>query len=61
MIVWQQNEWTHDLLTQASIYNVDHVTRTSCDGFLVYNIGVQKTDVMEVFLAGNFNFLPTEK
>jgi len=61
MIVWQENEWTHALLTHASVYIVDHVTRFSLDGFLVYNIGVQETDVMEPLLMGNFNFLPTEK
>jgi len=61
MIVWQENEWTDALLTQPSVYSVDHVTRFSRDRFLVYNIGVQEADVMELLLTANFNFLPMEK
>ena len=47
MIVWQENEGTHAILTQPPVYNYR---------FLVYNIGVEESDVMEVLLLANLNF-----
>ena len=56
MIVWQENEGTHAILTQSPVYNIDYVFRLARYRFLVYNIGVQEADVMEVFLSTNLNF-----
>ena len=56
MIVWQENEGTHAILTQSPVYNIDYVFRLARYRFLVYNIGVQEADVMEVLLLANLNF-----
>ena len=56
IIVWQENEGTHAILMQSPVYNIDYVFRLACYRFLVYNIGVQETDVMEVLLLANLNF-----
>ena len=56
IIVWQENEGTHAILTQSSVYNIDYVFRLVRYRFLVYNIGVQEADVMEVLLLANLNF-----
>ena len=56
MIVWQENEGTHAILTQPPVYNIDYVFRFPRYRFLVYNIGVQEADVMEVLLSTNLNF-----
>ena len=56
MIVWQENERTHAILTQSPVYNIDYVFRLARYRFLVYNIGVQEADVMEVLLSANLNF-----
>jgi len=50
IIVWQENEGTHAILTQSPIYNIDYLFRLVRYQFLVYNIGVQEADVMEVLL-----------
>ena len=56
MIVWQENEGTHDILMQSPVYNIDYVFRLARYQFLVYNIGVQEADVMEVRFSANLNF-----
>ena len=56
MIVWQENEGTHAILTQPPVYNIDYVFRLLCYRLLVYNIGVQESDVMEVLLSTKLNF-----
>ena len=56
MVVWQENEGTHAILTQSPIYNIDYLFRLVRYRFLVYNIGVQGADVMEVLLLANLNF-----
>ena len=56
IIVWQENEGTHAILTQSPIYNIDYLFRLVRYRFLVYNIGVQEADVMEVLLSANLNF-----
>ena len=56
MIVWQENEGTHDILMQSPVYNIDYVFRLARYRFLVYNIGVQEADVMEVLLSAILNF-----
>ena len=56
MIVWQENEGTHAIFTQSPIYNIDYLFRLVRYRFLVYNIGVQEADVMEVLLSANLNF-----
>ena len=56
MIVWQENKETHAILTQSPVYNIDYVFRLARYRFLVYNIGVQEADVMEVLLSANLNF-----
>ena len=56
MIVWQENEGTHAILTQPPVYNIDYVFRILSYRLLVYNIGVQEPNVMEVLLSANLNF-----
>ena len=56
MVVWQENEGTHAILTQPPIYNIDYFFRLLRYRFLVYNIGVEEPDVMEVLLSANLNF-----
>ena len=56
MIVWQENEGTHAILTQSPVYNIDYLFRLARYRLLVYNIGVQESDVMEVLLSANLNF-----
>ena len=56
MIVWQENEGTHAILMQSPVYNIDYVFRLARYRFLMYNIGVQEADVMEVLLSTNLNF-----
>ena len=56
MVVWQENEGTHAILTQPPVYNIDYVFRFPRYRFLVYNIGVQEADVMEVLLSAILNF-----
>ena len=56
MIVWQENEGTHAILTQSLVYNIDYFFRLARYRFLVYNIGVQEADVMEILLSANLNF-----
>ena len=48
IIVWQENEGTHAILTQSPIYNIDYLFRLLRYPLLVYNIGVEESDVMEV-------------
>jgi len=49
MVVWQENEGTHAILTQPPVYKIDYVFRLLRYRLLVYNIGVEEPDVMEVF------------
>ena len=56
MVVWQENERTHAILTQPPVYNIDYVFRLLRYRLLVYNIGVEEPDVMEVLLSANLNF-----
>ena len=56
MVVWQENEGTHSILTQPPVYNIDYFFRLLRYRFLVYNIGVEEPDVMEVLLSANLNF-----
>jgi len=56
MIVWQENEGTHAILTQSPVYNIDYLFRLARYRFPVYNIGVQEAGVMEVLLSANLNF-----
>ena len=56
MVVWQENEGTHAILTQPSVYNIDYVFRLLRYRLLVYNIGVEEPDIMEVLLSANLNF-----
>jgi len=56
MVVWQENEGTHAILTQPPVYNIDYVSRILRYRFFVYNIGVEEPDVMEVLLSANLNF-----
>ena len=51
MIVWQENEGTHAILTQPPVYNIDYVFRLLRYRLLVYNIGVQEPNVMEVLMT----------
>ena len=53
MVVWQENEGTHAILTQPLVYNIDYVSRILRYRFLMYNIGVEEPDVMEVLLSAN--------
>ena len=56
MVVWQENEGTHAIFTQPPVYNIDYVFRLLRYRLLVYNIGVEEPDVMEVLLLANLNF-----
>jgi hypothetical protein len=56
MVVWQENEGTHAILTQPPVYNIDYFFRVLLYRFLVYNIGVEEPDVMEVLFSANLNF-----
>jgi hypothetical protein len=56
MVVWQENEGTHAILTQPPVYNIDYFIRVLLYRFLVYNIGVEEPDVMEVLFSANLNF-----
>ena len=56
MVVWQENEGTHAILTQPPVYNYDYFFRLLRYRFLVYNIRVEELDVMEVLLSANLNF-----
>ena len=56
MVVWQDNEGTHAILMQPPVYNIDYVFRLLRYRLLVYNIGVEEPDVMEVLLSANLNF-----
>ena len=56
MIVWQENEGTHAILIQSPVYNIDYVFRLARYRFLMYNIGVQEADIMEVLILANLNF-----
>ena len=51
-----RNEGTHAILTQPPVYNIDYVFRLLRYRLLVYNIGVEEPDVMEVLLWANLNF-----
>ena len=56
MIVWQENEGTHAILMQSPVYNIDYVFRLARYRFLVYNIGIQEADIMEVLILANLIF-----
>ena len=56
MVVWQENEGTHAILTQPLVYNIDYVFRLLRYRLLVDNIGVEEPYVMEVLLSENLNF-----
>ena len=56
MVVWQENEGTHAILTQPPVYNIDYVLMLLRYRLLVYNIGVEEHDVMEVLLLANLSF-----
>ena len=56
MVVWQENEGTHAILTQPLVHNINYIFRLAGYRFLVYNIGVEEPNVMKVLLSANLNF-----
>ena len=57
MVVWQENEGTHAILTQPPIYNIDYVFRLLRYRLLVYNIGGPRTRCYGSSSFGKFEFL----
>ena len=60
MIVWQENEGTHAILTQSPVYNIDYVFRLARYRFLVYNIRGPRSRRYGSFSFGKFEFLTYE-